>query len=1007
MREERLVRDRESHLDNRAGHLPTVVDPRLQIRLPVRIGLVHRPKPSKPRTGLLDVAAHNNLQRVGDFAFQLLELLSVFEDGLVRPGGTGADDEQLARIFSGQDITNLLPVMRDLAMLFVGERKSIGDFFTGWELFLDDVTHDINIKKNPAPIRPGVCEQIYACSDLPNRQSLSEEIIAEKIKSVSHVRLHFMFKEHARQSLFPENILQSLKLAFTIVQNRYIILRTYLFVFPHKININIVPMKHMLRLTALLSLVGSYSFVSAACPVGMTGCVDDIGAKSAATQGTTPTSANMLSAEEFNQVITILKGIYKNGNVIQIGSETEDKELQLLGKLNIGDTEGETRVRARFDGTNGSFAAGTTTSASSTEETVGAYSARFGNTTRASGEASFAAGQNATASGARSFSMGSVTTASGLASVAMGTASQATGEASFAIGDYVEATGKGSFAAGTLSKSTNTASVALGNGTYANGMASFAAGSSSEANGDFSFAAGSRAIADNEGSVAIGTGATTSAPRSVSLGHGTSAVSENAVAIGAFNVGKDGTLFEVGSGVDAENRSNAFTIRKSGEVGIGTDYPLEPLHVVLSNGLVLLRNNNAWQDSMPTNGIVLGMSSDENIPVGFGLRDDDEYDFAVYLDSTDHTLNIASDNNGTTAKDLMTFDTYGKIGIGTAAPTAKLEIKSTANWHAPTLLIGAETIQNPTVLKLDRLSRGRWAGLDLSTSGATDWYVGTTYNAGVSESGFSIGKDFNRSTAKFYIDPDGKVGIGTATPQSELDVNGKVMADQFCDAESGQCMWFYSDFADRTEWAFHAAGTPEEVVESFSTHDYTDIAGVGITKMEYNGESHPIINATETKELFFRPGGNGYIHMYGPGDENDSTARFLVHSDTYLPKSYMTPISGGRFMSISSDGKVGYYSSARRYKKNIVDMDDTSWIYDLRPVEFDFKENDVHDYGLIAEEVEEVNPEFVFYNNYDGQITIEGVHYQKLIPVLLKEIQVHKNTIDDLQARLEALEAGE
>ena len=65
-------------------------------------------------------------------------------------------------------------------------------------------------------------------------------------------------------------------------------------------------------------------------------------------------------------------------------------------------------------------------------------------------------------------------------------------------------------------------------------------------------------------------------------------------------------------------------------------------------------------------------------------------------------------------------------------------------------------------------------------------------------------------------------------------------------------------------------------------------------------------------------------------------------------------------------------------------------------VNFNFKadESKSNQYGLIAEEVEEINPDFVFYNESG---TIEGVHYDRFTPVLIKAVQDQKQEINELK----------
>lgn len=149
-------------------------------------------------------------------------------------------------------------------------------------------------------------------------------------------------------------------------------------------------------------------------------------------------------------------------------------------------------------------------------------------------------------------------------------------------------------------------------------------------------------------------------------------------------------------------------------------------------------------------------------------------------------------------------------------------------------------------------------------------------------------------------------------------------------------------------------------------------------------------------------------------------AHFRYDGAVYFPDAYYDPISGStRDLYIKSDGQIGYLSSVRDSKANIADLTDVSWIYNLDPVSFNYKDKeetinedgtitesyaDTHsselDYGLIAEDVETVNDELVFYNDD----ALAGVHYKKLVVPMLKTIQDQKELIDALTARVTALE---
>lgn len=65
----------------------------------------------------------------------------------------------------------------------------------------------------------------------------------------------------------------------------------------------------------------------------------------------------------------------------------------------------------------------------------------------------------------------------------------------------------------------------------------------------------------------------------------------------------------------------------------------------------------------------------------------------------------------------------------------------------------------------------------------------------------------------------------------------------------------------------------------------------------------------------------------------------------------------------SSTGEISFTSSSRDIKNNIVNANPeiTSKIFDLNPREFDYKADDIHDLGFVAEKVAEVNSNFAMY----------------------------------------------
>ncbi len=154
-------------------------------------------------------------------------------------------------------------------------------------------------------------------------------------------------------------------------------------------------------------------------------------------------------------------------------------------------------------------------------------------------------------------------------------------------------------------------------------------------------------------------------------------------------------------------------------------------------------------------------------------------------------------------------------------------------------------------------------------------------------------------------------------------------------------------------------------------------------------------------------GSSNHLNVYGYSGSTTYGPWLLIgrdYGDISMPAVYYDVVgSTYRNLYIDNTGRIGYLSSSRRYKKKIRSMEDPQWLYQLHPVNFVYKhdENGQKQYGLIAEEVEKVNPLFVSYNE-KGQV--ETVSYSKLITPMLKALQEQKERIDKLEKENEALQ---
>ena len=107
----------------------------------------------------------------------------------------------------------------------------------------------------------------------------------------------------------------------------------------------------------------------------------------------------------------------------------------------------------------------------------------------------------------------------------------------------------------------------------------------------------------------------------------------------------------------------------------------------------------------------------------------------------------------------------------------------------------------------------------------------------------------------------------------------------------------------------------------------------------------------------------------------------------------------GTALYFTPGNEIVKYSSSKKYKKDIIPLSvDQEKFMNLRPVRFKWNEKSSSenkaDYGLIAEDVEKIDPELALYND-KGEI--EGVDYQKINIMLLKVVQNQENKISGLE----------
>ena len=110
-------------------------------------------------------------------------------------------------------------------------------------------------------------------------------------------------------------------------------------------------------------------------------------------------------------------------------------------------------------------------------------------------------------------------------------------------------------------------------------------------------------------------------------------------------------------------------------------------------------------------------------------------------------------------------------------------------------------------------------------------------------------------------------------------------------------------------------------------------------------------------------------------------------------------------MFVNSDGKLGTTVSSRRFKDGIKSMDKTSeTILALEPVTFRYKKEfdptGIAQFGLVAEDVEKVNPDLVVR---DKEGKPYSVRYDHVNAMLLNEFLKEHKKVQEQQATIAEL----
>jgi len=188
------------------------------------------------------------------------------------------------------------------------------------------------------------------------------------------------------------------------------------------------------------------------------------------------------------------------------------------------------------------------------------------------------------------------------------------------------------------------------------------------------------------------------------------------------------------------NGNDVYKNPTTGNVGIGTPSPADPLHVVYPYG----------KTDATTRSIAEFSSNDSSDRFKLYFKAKGAASLAnrfVWLQTGDD--NVADGGN------LLLQPNAGNVGIGTTSPGFKLDVQSgsTGGWASSVL------------------NTSNSGGVQMAHGAGFGMYIDPGSNAGAGTYALQIAKS---GTSYVFVRGDGNVGIGTTTPSQKLDVYGNV-----------------------------------------------------------------------------------------------------------------------------------------------------------------------------------------------------------------------------------------
>jgi hypothetical protein len=458
--------------------------------------------------------------------------------------------------------------------------------------------------------------------------------------------------------------------------------------------------------------------------------------------------------------------------------------------------------------------------------------------------------------------------------------------------------------------------------------------------------------------------------------------------------------------------TNRLHITSGGLVGIGTSTPGTRFHIAEDGDTTLTIQSITGSGQSPSIRLQRGTYGAD------GFND-------VRLYNTSGALLVDNINSTGAATNMLYASTTG-VGIGTASPGEKLTVvgsDNSANFRVKGSSSSGDFFiyNNASTNQVSLSTEGTSTDMAFAIGGYEAMKIDTGKRLLVGTSSATAVTDGNVS-AQFEVE-----GTTTATSaisiirnSNDTNAGGLIIAKSRGTAAGSNTLVGDGDSLGFIQFQ-GADGTQKRIGAIIAaTADAATGSNDLPTRLTFSTTADGASSPTERMRI--ASSGTTTITGGGTGTndnflaQNSSSARILALRDdgyTRYGTATNSPYNFGvststKAMFMDNGGGFGFNSSIRASKTNIETAPTADWINNLDVVTFSYRlKNEDGTYsdeaeaelrwGVIAENAEQVNPDFC---SYDSSGKLDGFHYDRMIPVLLKAIQELKVEVADLKAQL-------